>query len=253
MSVHADPGGARAAVRRRGLRGSCSHNVVNPPGRHISWRSCRCCSSWRACRIARGRYRARRIDWKFLLGLELTDPEFDHSVLSEFRDRLVADRAPRRLLELVLERLHVRGEGRRELLTAHRLLSPARVRARPGAGIRSHNPDTQPSLDTRSRRMPHRAPNHWGNHAPHRDRTRHRPSAHHGRRQLLNGRRCRFQERADQDCRFHRSEAAREAGADLQPQARNRRRQGRRVDERLPATLEQCLRPLRRRHHGRCP
>ncbi|MDH6454308.1 transposase [Streptomyces sp. SAI-149] len=33
-----------------------------------------------------------RIDWKFLLGLGLTDPGFDHSVLSEFRDRLVADR-----------------------------------------------------------------------------------------------------------------------------------------------------------------
>ncbi|WP_329345417.1 IS1182 family transposase [Streptomyces sp. NBC_01352] len=46
-----------------------------------------------------------RIDWKFLLGLELTDPGFDHSVLSEFRDRLVADRAPRRVLDLVLDRL----------------------------------------------------------------------------------------------------------------------------------------------------
>src|SRR5919199_6422480 len=27
-----------------------------------------------------------RIDWKYLLGLELTDPGFDHSVLCEFRD-----------------------------------------------------------------------------------------------------------------------------------------------------------------------
>jgi hypothetical protein len=25
------------------------------------------------------------IDWKYALGLELTDPGFDHSVLSEFR------------------------------------------------------------------------------------------------------------------------------------------------------------------------
>ncbi|QES38583.1 hypothetical protein DEJ48_38875 [Streptomyces venezuelae] len=33
-------------------------------------------------------------DWKVLLGLELTDPGFDQSVLSEFRDRLMADRAP---------------------------------------------------------------------------------------------------------------------------------------------------------------
>src|SRR5215831_5202044 len=28
-----------------------------------------------------------RIDWKYLLGLDLTDPGFDFSVLSEFRDR----------------------------------------------------------------------------------------------------------------------------------------------------------------------
>ena len=31
-----------------------------------------------------------RIDWKYLLGLELTDPGFDASVSSEFRVRLVA-------------------------------------------------------------------------------------------------------------------------------------------------------------------
>src|ERR671928_93231 len=31
-----------------------------------------------------------RIDWKYLLGLELDDPGFDASVLSEFRARLVA-------------------------------------------------------------------------------------------------------------------------------------------------------------------
>jgi transposase len=34
-----------------------------------------------------------RIDWKYLLGLELTDPGFDFSVLSEFRDRLLAGKA----------------------------------------------------------------------------------------------------------------------------------------------------------------
>src|SRR5205809_7592565 len=31
-----------------------------------------------------------RIDWKYLLSLELTDPGFNFSVLSEFRDRLLA-------------------------------------------------------------------------------------------------------------------------------------------------------------------
>ena len=44
-----------------------------------------------------------RIDWKYLLRLELTDPGFDFSVLSEFRDRLLAgsaeDRHPRRGLD----------------------------------------------------------------------------------------------------------------------------------------------------------
>src|SRR5919198_2216700 len=31
-----------------------------------------------------------RIDWKYAMGLELTDSGFDHTVLSEFRSRLVA-------------------------------------------------------------------------------------------------------------------------------------------------------------------
>src|SRR5919202_1609929 len=44
-----------------------------------------------------------RIDWKYLLGSELTDPGFDHSVLCEFRDRLLTGGAPERLLERVLE------------------------------------------------------------------------------------------------------------------------------------------------------
>jgi transposase len=30
-----------------------------------------------------------RIDWKYALGLELTDPGFDDSILSEFRTRLI--------------------------------------------------------------------------------------------------------------------------------------------------------------------
>lgn len=50
-----------------------------------------------------------RIDWTFLLGLELTDPGFDHCVLSEFRDRLVDGGAQRRVLDLVLDRLREAG------------------------------------------------------------------------------------------------------------------------------------------------
>jgi len=43
-----------------------------------------------------------RIDWKYLLGLELSDPGFDASVLSEFRQRLIAQGAEERLLDKVL-------------------------------------------------------------------------------------------------------------------------------------------------------
>src|SRR6266542_4177522 len=46
-----------------------------------------------------------RLDWKYLLSLELTDPGFDYSVLSEFRDRLVAGAAELLLLETLLSRL----------------------------------------------------------------------------------------------------------------------------------------------------
>src|SRR5215475_5983453 len=44
-----------------------------------------------------------RIDWKYLLGLELSDPGFDFSVLSEFRDRLLAGGAEDLLLDTLLE------------------------------------------------------------------------------------------------------------------------------------------------------
>lgn len=59
-----------------------------------------------------------RIDWKYLLGLELTDAGFDHSVLSGFRARLVAGEKQTLLLERLLERfrekklLKVRGHQR---------------------------------------------------------------------------------------------------------------------------------------------
>jgi transposase len=43
-----------------------------------------------------------RIDWKYLLGLELTDAGFDASVLSEFRLRLVEQHAEHLLLEKML-------------------------------------------------------------------------------------------------------------------------------------------------------
>src|SRR5262249_20755353 len=50
-----------------------------------------------------------RIDWKYALGLELTDPGFEFSALSAFRTRLVAGGAERLLLDKMLKRLRDRG------------------------------------------------------------------------------------------------------------------------------------------------
>jgi len=44
-----------------------------------------------------------RIDWKYWLGLEITDPGFDYSVLCEFRTRLVSGDAISRLLDRMIE------------------------------------------------------------------------------------------------------------------------------------------------------
>jgi len=46
-----------------------------------------------------------RLDWKYCLGLELTDPGFGFSVLSEFRSRLVAGAMEKALLDALLARL----------------------------------------------------------------------------------------------------------------------------------------------------
>lgn len=50
-----------------------------------------------------------RIDWKYALGLELSDPGFDFSVLCEFRARLVAGSAEHRLLDTLLEACNQHG------------------------------------------------------------------------------------------------------------------------------------------------
>jgi transposase len=73
-----------------------------------------------------------RIDWKYLLGLELTDPGFDFSVLSEFRGRLLEGSAEELLLTQLLERcralglLKARGQQRTDsthVLAAIRVLN----------------------------------------------------------------------------------------------------------------------------------
>jgi transposase len=71
-----------------------------------------------------------RIDWKYLLSLELTDGGFDSTVLSELRTRLVVGAAEQRLLEALLaicrERKWLKARGRQRTDATHVL---ARVRA----------------------------------------------------------------------------------------------------------------------------
>src|SRR3954462_190142 len=50
-----------------------------------------------------------RIDWKYLLGLELAAPGFAHSVGGEFRSRLLEGRAEERLLGKLLDACRARG------------------------------------------------------------------------------------------------------------------------------------------------
>ena len=44
-----------------------------------------------------------RIDWEYLLGLDLADPGFDYSILCEFRGRLLQHEAAERLLTRILD------------------------------------------------------------------------------------------------------------------------------------------------------
>src|SRR5947209_12157481 len=51
----------------------------------------------------------RHLDWKYLLGLELGDPGFDHTVLVEFRQRLLSGKRVLLLFDLRLPRLREGG------------------------------------------------------------------------------------------------------------------------------------------------
>jgi transposase len=50
-----------------------------------------------------------RLSWQYALGLGLDDPGFDHSVLSEFRTRVVEHGLEERVLDLLLEALKTQG------------------------------------------------------------------------------------------------------------------------------------------------
>jgi transposase len=68
-----------------------------------------------------------RIDWKYVLGLDLTDPGFHHTVLSEFRTRLVAGEAAFHLLDALLTLARAQGllktRGRQRTDSTHVLAS----------------------------------------------------------------------------------------------------------------------------------
>lgn len=74
-----------------------------------------------------------RIDWKYALGLDLTDPGFDFSVLSEFRARLIAGAAEQLLLDRHLAACAARGlltaRGRQRTDSTH-VLGALRVLSR---------------------------------------------------------------------------------------------------------------------------
>jgi len=64
-----------------------------------------------------------RLDWKYLLGLELTDTGFHFTVLHAFRARLIAGHAELRLLTIMLERLQqaelLKARGRQRTDSTH--------------------------------------------------------------------------------------------------------------------------------------
>jgi transposase len=71
-----------------------------------------------------------RIDWKYALGLELSDPGFDHTVLTGFRQRLIDHGLEEKVLDVLLARLSelgmVKARGRQRTDSTHVL---AAVRA----------------------------------------------------------------------------------------------------------------------------
>jgi len=64
-----------------------------------------------------------RMDWKYLLGLELDDPGFDFTILGDFRSRLIRHGLEEKVLEAVLERLSgaglLRAGGRQRTDSTH--------------------------------------------------------------------------------------------------------------------------------------
>ena len=72
-----------------------------------------------------------RIDWKYALGLEMEDPGFDSSVLTNFRARLLADGAEMRLLNHLLdlcnEKKLIKRRGRQRTDSTHVVMAAREV------------------------------------------------------------------------------------------------------------------------------
>lgn len=70
-------------------------------------------------------------NWKYALGLELTDAGFDFSVLSEFRDRLLNAGKSNQLLDLMLEHFKehklLKSRGRQRTDSSHVLAAIRQV------------------------------------------------------------------------------------------------------------------------------
>jgi transposase len=79
-----------------------------------------------------------RIAWKYALALELTDPGFDASILSAFRDRLIAGQAEQQLLNSMLATLQERGllkaRGRQRTDSTHVLAAIRTLNRLTGVG-----------------------------------------------------------------------------------------------------------------------
>ena len=93
-----------------------------------------------------------RIDWKYALSLELTDPGFDFSLLSEFRTRLLAGGAEgqplKALLELCKKRGWLKARGRQRTDSTHVL---AAIRESLSARVRGGNAASCPQCARRGR------------------------------------------------------------------------------------------------------
>jgi transposase len=79
-----------------------------------------------------------RLDWKYALSLELTDPGFDASILSEFRGRLIQGSAEMHLLDAMLARFKTVGllkaRGRQRTDATHVLAAVRALNRLEGVG-----------------------------------------------------------------------------------------------------------------------